>query len=132
ITAALLFLPAVGVVAYPWAKDAVTVADKAKYPDWKTLSPELKNEVSAGTVVTANARDFIYYFGRFPDYYRLVEVQKTATYEPVLIKDFVRFKSAIADHHNVYFVADRWNFHNNAFVDPTMREYVMRTMAPVS
>ena len=85
--------------------------------------------MSDGVVITANPREFVYYFHRYPDYYRAVEMSG-GLHETGLISDAQDFHQIVMNRRNVYFIGSEWNFFNDAFMNADMRNTVEYAMAP--
>jgi hypothetical protein len=131
IVAAAFLLPGFLVLAHPWAMIAMRAPFRAKNPDWKSLDPELKRNLRSATVITTNPREYLYYVGAQPKYYRLVELDPNHAYEPTLLRSDTEFDHALRHRGDVYFVGAEWNFYNDAFMSDRMRNAVDYFMSPV-
>lgn len=131
IVAAAFLLPGFLVLVHPWALIAMRAPFRAKNPDWKSLDPELKRNLLSATVITTNPREYLYYVGAYPTYYRLVELNPNFPYEPTLLRSDTEFAHALRHRGDVYFVGAEWNFYNNAFMSDGMRNAVSYLMSPV-
>ena len=131
IVAAAFLLPGFLVFTYPWAINAVRTPFHSKNPDWKSLDDEFKRNLRSATVVTTNPREYIYYVGAYPTYYRTVELDSDYVYEPTLLKGDTDFRKALHQRGDVYFVGAEWNFNNDAFMTEAMRGAVTYSMSPV-
>lgn len=131
ILALALFAPVVLVFGHPWLEISARIPFRSRNPDWKSVDATFRKAVREGRVITTNPRAFLYYFDRYPDHYRTVELAEGAVAEPGRIVDADAFHSAVMRGRDVYFIGAEWNFHNNAFMTADMRNSVQFNMAPV-
>jgi len=116
---------------HPWMREAELVHHRAKFADWKSLPADFRDQVSAARVITPNPREFMYYFGRYPDYYRMVEINPKRQYEPGLLNNFIDFRRAIEGSPDSTFIGIDWNVNNPAFTTDAMRQYLNTKMVLV-
>ena len=131
LLALLCFLPAINLVAYPWAVDAVRAHRTPKFPDWKSIPLDVRSEAAAARLITTNPREIIYYFGSYPEAYIIAEVERHHTYEPGRLNNFIDLRREMEKPGETYFVATDWHFNNPAFMTQRMRRYVLEEMKRV-
>jgi 4-amino-4-deoxy-L-arabinose transferase-like glycosyltransferase len=131
VVAAAFLLPGFLVLVHPWILTAAKAPFRAKHPDWKSLDDQFKRNLRGATIVTTNPQAFIYYVGKSPEYYRLAEISRRYAYEPTLVRTPDQFSAVLKTKGELYFVGAEWNFYNDAFMNPEMRNAVQYLMSPV-
>jgi len=111
-------------IAYPMLHATVADSSVAKFQNWKDLDPEVLRSVWSGTAITTDRWGFNYYFKQYPDFVLGVEDRPGEK----IVTNIEEFAEVVRRYPDVSLVTYRAHFHNDAFVDAQIREYVQREM----
>ncbi|MGQ0644878.1 MAG: glycosyltransferase family 39 protein [Elusimicrobiota bacterium] len=125
--AGLLLAMAYG-LGQPWLEKARFEPETWHHIDWKSFPGASVEKAKAGPVMTTDPRAFFYYHGRMPDFYFVEEKSPRYAYEPGLVASPEQLHAILDGNPGLSFVTTEWRLSNRDFVDPELRDIILRRM----
>jgi hypothetical protein len=112
---------------YPNVKRTVLDSSVAKFSNWKDLDPAMVQAVTRGVSITTDRLRFNYYFKQYPNFVIDASDVNRVGGKRVII-NLADFKTALAQHPNLYLVTYAQHLYRDAFVSSEIRDHILREL----
>jgi hypothetical protein len=132
---------AASLFSWSWLRESRDLLRWGYGPNWKTVAPTLQRLGDECVVMSPWPFHVAYYSGEFPDY--ILRKKQAEDGEEGVVRlgersipvrwlfDPDEFVSVVNGERDVCVVMTDWAFHNDAYLDPPLREAITNRLAPV-
>ncbi|MFX1501270.1 MAG: hypothetical protein ACFFDH_09950, partial [Promethearchaeota archaeon] len=128
----IIILPVILFYSQPWLIKSFKEAGSNNFPDWFSFSETFKSKIKDSVVIVTRPREYLYYFGKNPDYSVVNELPKRYKFGDDLIDSENKLKKVISENKDIYLIAYRRHMKYKSFFSYSMEKYIRENMYEVN